>query len=225
MEKIIVFGASGFIGKYLLEELSKTGNYQVKGITGSSRDQIININNIEIIKADLLNPDTLENILETGCIVINLVYIWNANEENYIAIKNLLDACKTAKIKLLIHCSTAAVVGRVSDNIITEDVYCKPVTQYGINKLAIEQTILETSRGNFRTIILRPTSVYGPGGEPLKKLANDLLNGLKIKNYLKSCLFGRRRMNLVHVKNVVAAIIFIILQENNINGEIFNAAI
>ena len=121
----------------------------------------------------------------------------------------------------LIHCSTAAVVGRVPDDQISESTACRPMTEYGITKLKIEKMILDSGGWNGGTAILRPTAVFGPGGEPLKKLTYDLLNGNRTRNYLKSCLFGRRRMNLVHITNVVEAIQFLIKRPGCLEDEIF----
>jgi nucleoside-diphosphate-sugar epimerase len=63
--------------------------------------------------------------------------------------------------------------------------------------------------------------VLGAGGEQLKRLAADITGGARWKNYLKSCLFGRRRMNLVPVENVVAAIIFLIGHPAPFGGSTF----
>ena len=51
------------------------------------------------------------------------------------SIKNLLEACKAADARQLIHCSTAAVVGRTPDSVVNENSPCCPVTNYGITKL------------------------------------------------------------------------------------------
>jgi nucleoside-diphosphate-sugar epimerase len=90
-----------------------------------------------------------------------------------------------------------------------------------MTKFKIEQDIISFAKGHYDAVILRPTSVFGIDGEPLKKLANDICRGNRWKNYLKSCLFGRRRMNLVHIANVVAAIIFVIRYDQRLGSEIF----
>lgn len=177
---------------------------------------------MEVIKGDLSEPESLHGFLECDCTVINLAYLWGASEAvNLEAMANLLDACKAAGIRRLIHCSTAAVVGRATDDLITEDTPCHPVTEYGVTKLRVEQAIMAAARGYFDVAILRPTSVFGPGGSPLKKLAGDLVSGSRLGNYLKSCLFDKRRMNLVSVANVVGAIIFIMCRDEDFCGEIF----
>lgn len=171
---------------------------------------------------DLRDAESLRLFLEPDCTVVNLVYLWNGGElENVAVTKNLLEACKLGQVRRLIHCSTAAVVGRAPDNDVTENTVCRPITEYGITKLKIEKIIVDAADGNFDAAILRPTGVFGPGGEPLRRLAGDLVNGSRFRNYLKSCLFGKRRMNLVHISNVVAAITFLIERPEHLRGEVF----
>ena len=167
--------------------------------------------------------DSLRELIEPGCTVVNLAYLQGAGEaENLDACASLLAACRAANVRRLIHCSTASVVGRTPDSAITEDTPCRPVTEYGITKLEVERAILEGAYGHFEAAILRPTAVFGAGGENLKKLVRDLTIGNRLRNYLKSCLFGNRRMNLVYVANVVAAILFLVNYKGELVGEVFN---
>ncbi len=222
---IAITGASGFIGKFLESQLLEMDGYEIRVL---SRDIERDLSkekfghDVKMFEGDLCDQDSLKGFLVTGCVVVNLVYLWNAGEaQNLSCTHNLLAACKAAGVARLIHCSTAAVAGRTANDLIDEETQCLPVTEYGTTKLKIEQDIIEYAKGNFEAIILRPTSVYGIEGEPLKKLAADITGGSRWKNYLKSCLFGRRRMNLVHVANVVAAILFIIRYDASLDGEIY----
>jgi|CXWL01.1.fsa_nt_gi nucleoside-diphosphate-sugar epimerase len=225
MNIIALIGASGFIGKHLVAELLKNENYRIKllsRVNTSEQEGVTWPAKVEIIQGDLMNDQSLCGFLEPNCIVINLAYLWDQDQMvNLAATKNLLDACKLAKVRRLIHCSTMDVVGRTPDEWITEKTECRPISAYGITKLKLEQLIASSAKGNFDAAFLRPTAVFGPGGMNLEKLANDLTTKNRLKNYLKSCLFDRRRMNLVNVANLVAAIIFLINLTEIFNGEIF----
>jgi nucleoside-diphosphate-sugar epimerase len=177
---------------------------------------------VEIVRGDLLEPPSLDGFLEAGCTVINLVYLWGEPEEvNLLAIGNLLAVCKSVKVSRLIHCSTADVAGRTPDRRVTESSPCRPVTPYAMCKLRVENAVLSASRDGYEVAVLRPTAVFGPGGQNLRKLAHDLVNGSRLRNDFKSALFGRRRMNLVCVDNVVAAIAFLANPALALQGEIF----
>lgn len=225
MQTIAITGASGFIGKHVVAELLSRGGYEIRIL---SRDTLRDSREggfgqgVDVFEGDLSDPDSLKGFLMPGCIVINLVYLWNAGEAlNLVCIHNLLAACKDAKVARLIHCSTAAVAGRAPNDLVDEQTQCLPISEYGTTKLRIERDIIGFTKGYFDAVILRPTSVFGIDGEPLKKLADDIVGGSRWKNYLKSCLFGRRRMNLVHVTNVVVAIIFLTRYTGRFESEIF----
>lgn len=225
MQTIAITGASGFIGKNLVSELIRMGGYEIRVL---SRNRLRDLRegrfdqDIGIFEGDLSAPESLKDFLVQDCIVINLVYLWNAGEaSNLECTNNLLAACNDAKVARLVHFSTAAVAGRAFGNLINEKTPCLPITEYGKTKLRIEKSIVDFKKNDFDAVILRPTSVFGVGGDPLKKLSNELIGGPRYKSYLKSCLFGRRRMNLVHVTNVVAAAIFLIEYADRLDDEIF----
>lgn len=222
MGTVAITGASGYIGKHLVAQLRQRGDVRIKVLTrsrGRSPGVFDFGANVEVVEGDLHVPESLHNFLEPDCTVVHLAYLQGGGEtENLGATANLLQACRVAGIRRLIHCSTAAVVGRVPDNLITEDTTCNPVSEYGITKLKIENAVLDAGTGLFDVVILRPTSVVGPEGGSLKKLAADLIARKDIRNYLKACLFSKRRMNLVHVDNVVAAIVFTIEYPSYFSG-------
>lgn len=177
---------------------------------------------VEVVPGDLREPASLDGFLEPGCTVINLVYLWaETDEANLSAIRNLLAACKSAKVSRLVHCSTADVAGRTPDRRVTESSSCRPLTSYAVTKLKVENAVLSASRDGYEVAVLRPTAVFGPGGQNLKKLAHDLVNGQRLHNNFKSALFGQRRMNLVYIDNVVAAIAFLVNPALALQSEIF----
>ena len=223
---IAITGASGYIGRHLVAELARLGGHEIRVLSRSGNgtpDQwLAQGSNVKVIAGDLTDPDSLDSLVPPGGTVVNLAYMWNAGEAvNLRAIEGLISQCSKAGISRLIHCSTAAVAGRVAQALVSEEMECRPVTEYGMTKLKIEQAILAGASGRFDAAILRPTAVFGPDGEPVKKLATDLVAGNRLKNYAKSCLFGRRQMNLVHVSNVVAALMFMVRYPAALDGEVF----
>ncbi|MES2510147.1 MAG: NAD(P)-dependent oxidoreductase [Pseudomonadota bacterium] len=222
---VAITGASGYIGKHLVAQLRQLGDVRIKVLSRSSRrvgDQTKYGAGVEVTVGDLHLPASLQGFLEPDCTVVHLAYLQSGGEaDNLRATATLVEACRSVGVRRLIHCSTAAVVGRTSDDTVTEETPCKPYSEYGVTKLKIEQAILQASDGAFDIVVLRPTSVFGPEGGSLKKLVADLIARKNFRNYLKSCLFARRRMNLVHVDNVVASIVFTIRHEQPFGGAIF----
>jgi nucleoside-diphosphate-sugar epimerase len=225
LKTIAITGASGFIGSHLVQALLRQGGNRIKILSRPAHFESARAAfppEVEIVRGDLLEPASLDEFLEADCTVVNLVYLrGDAEEANLSAIHNLLTACRSAKVSRLIHCSTADVVGRTADRRVTESSPCRPVTSYAISKLKVEDAVLSASRDGYETAVLRPTAVFGPGGQNLKKLAHDLVNGSRLRNDFKSVFFGRRRMNLVYVDNVIGAITFLANPAVALRGEVF----
>ncbi|MFH1094161.1 MAG: NAD-dependent epimerase/dehydratase family protein [Candidatus Omnitrophota bacterium] len=223
MNDVVVVGATGFIGRYLIASISCQKEIKFRVLVHrNTPEDLFNKDNITVIRGDLLRLGTLDKLCEKNAIVINLVYLRNQScQDNLAANNNLLEACVKAKISRFIHCSTTAVFGKVSSDVVTENTKCDPINEYEITKLQIEEAVLKRASSAFDAVILRPTAVFGPGGKNLLKLANDLRSGNKIANYLKACLYNMRKMNLVSVHNVVAAIKLLMQTDKKINREVF----
>jgi nucleoside-diphosphate-sugar epimerase len=223
MQVVAITGASSFIGTHLLEHLSLCSDFHLKLLVNRNLNvSLQESKNVSITQGNLLDCRTLNGFVEKGCIVINLAYLsGRPSAENLAAINNLVEACSKAKIKRLIHCSTAVVSGSASTDRVTENTPNKPLQEYEVTKCRIEKTILEKSEGLFETVILRPTAVFGKGGRNLVQLMDSLMCGNQFINYLKSCIYQYRRMNLVYIDNVVSAIEYFIRTDQNIKGETF----
>jgi nucleoside-diphosphate-sugar epimerase len=178
--------------------------------------------NLTIVEGDLTKPETLVDFLLPGCTVINLAYGFDlTSAENVRAAENLIEICKKINVKRLIHCSTASVFGSNHEDFVSEESPCEPQTEYGVAKLLIEQILQDGASGCVEFTNLRPTSVFGERGPALTKLIGSLKNDSILLNYLKSCLFNKRRLNLVSVDTVVAAILFVVNQKQNVAGQTF----
>lgn len=226
MNTVVIIGASGFIGRHLVARLIRSGDKRIRVLSRSGQQNwpVGECGSVvEVVRGDLSDQASLQKLLEPDCTVVSLAYLQGEGEEKNLAVcANLLMASETAKILRLIHCSTGSVVGNSTDTPITENSSCQPMSEYGVTKLKIERAILEAAQGCFEATILRPTAVFGSGGENLKKLVKDLLTGSCWQNYLRSCVFGMRRMNLVYIANVVDAILFLMNYKGNLSGEVFN---
>ncbi len=220
LEVIVVIGASGFIGQHLLPILAATKGVEVRILVHQQKTGVLS--NIVFVKGSLLEPHTLDELIKPGCTVINLAYLSSLSiQDNLDAITNLAEACTKKRIKRLIHCSTAVVAGRILGNFIDENTVCNPVSEYEKTKFKLENILLEKSLNTFEIVILRPAAVFGPKGKNLLKLANSLTKSGVLVNYVKSCLFGHRSMNLVCVGNVAAALIFLMETDKKIDRETF----
>ena len=174
------------------------------------------------MRGSLFERESLLPLLEPDCVVVNLAYLGSGSEaENLLAAQNLIAVCRERKVRRIIHCSTAVVVGQTTSNVVTEQTPPQPQTAYELAKYKLEKLFLEQASDFCEVVLLRPTAVFGPGGKNLLKLADDLNYQSPLINYLKSSLFGKRRMNLVSIDNVIAALELLIFSDKNLNRETF----
>ena len=221
MSTICVIGGSGFLGSHLLKFLETDDHLKVKVLSRKPTERFPHMTQGQIIEGDLLNVNSLSGFLEPGSVVVNLAYLTNrSNEDNLQAARNLAEACTRAGIRRLIHVSTAVVAGRCPEDEVEEDTLCQPVTSYEKVKLEIEQILFDRLAGRCRVTVLRPTEIFGAGGAGLVRLAAQVCDAAPIVR-LKCALFGRRRLHLIFVDNVVAAIIFMAFADKGVDGECY----
>ena len=220
--KVCIFGATGFLGRHLLKALSKEPGVNIKALTRDKSKLEKFPVNVQAVEGDLLDLDSLAGFIEPGSIVINLAYLSSEPRKiNIKAVENLSTACLKEGAARLVHCSTAVVVGHVKDNVITEKTACFPITEYEKTKFEIEELLLERLEDKCEIVIARPTAVFGEGGKNLLKLANELTNDSRLIRMVKISLYSKRKLNLVYIENVEAAIWFMAKLDGDISGEGF----
>jgi nucleoside-diphosphate-sugar epimerase len=111
-------------------------------------------------------------------------------------------------------------VGRNHADLIDESSAAEPVTTYEATKLAVDETLRLETRGT-ELVIVRPTAVFGPGGQNLLKLARETAEHTMVPRYLRACLQGFRRMNLVSVEAVCAALSHVATLRGSHEYEVF----
>ncbi len=223
LNSVTILGGSGFIGRHLIRKLSKQMNTDLKVLI--HRNEINHLDfpgPVRFIKGDILDKDTLLKVIKPGETVVNLVRLAPESRHLYSkVIECIASVCAERHARRLIHCSTVNVVGNFTGNHISENTPCNP--KGGINRLnlELEKELRINASGRFDMVILRPTLVFGVGGQNLKKMIKELKAKHWLLKYLRSCLNFNRRMNLVGVDNVVEAIGFLIKTDEPINQKIF----
>jgi nucleoside-diphosphate-sugar epimerase len=222
MTSLGIIGGTGFIGKHFCRKLEGELRYTVRILTRHTQLSSKWPANTKPFIGDLLDIESLKNFIRLNSIVINLSYLSDkSDEDNIQAAKNIAEACSEKRISRLVHCSTAMVVGRTKEPIVDENTICFPLTSYEKTKLEIENILIDRLRGKTEVLIVRPTAVFGPEGKNLIKMAKNLTTKAPLITSLKTSLYFKRRMNLVCVENVVAAIIFLTQIQHCLNGEHF----
>jgi nucleoside-diphosphate-sugar epimerase len=227
MKKILLTGASGFIGGYLAEE-AVLRNYELYAcVRKTSNPQYLLDPRISFIELDLLDvPDMEKKIAEAP--VFDYV-IHNAGltkglkkenyfESNYLATRNLIDVLiRLKKVpEKFIYMSSLAAYGPgipSQPHPVKSSDTPGPLTHYGKSKLEAER-YLESLKG-FPYIIIRPTVVYGPREK-------DLLTVFKLINLHLEVFVGfkRQAFTFVYVRDLVKAV-FQLMEANVVNKGYF----
>lgn len=217
---VCVTGAGGFIGAHLLSALSE------KGVTIRilSRSEVEHSKaGVETYIGDLIDRNSLVPFLAGADLLINLAHpaALVSDVEFSSAISNLAISAREACLKRVLHTSTAMVVGKSLGNVVDELSELRPVSAYERRKCLAETIIQEELSGTVDVGVIRPTAVFGSGSQNLLKLAATIIDGPVWRREVLRFVHGTRRMHLVNVDDVVAAICFFAFSERSLCGNVF----
>ncbi|HKL14725.1 MAG TPA: SDR family oxidoreductase [Balneolaceae bacterium] len=111
MTKILVAGASGYLGKHILEELENWGISSIALVRSVQKLDGIRPETTEVVEAEVTKPETLRRICEGVDVVISTVGITRQqdgltyNEVDFQANMNLLTEAKSAGVRKFIYIS------------------------------------------------------------------------------------------------------------------------
>jgi nucleoside-diphosphate-sugar epimerase len=172
--KIFLTGASGFVGSHLIESLIAEGHELVchfrtpQAINGESHS------NPEVWSGNLNDVEDLSKKLQGLDVVIHCaaeMKLWNSEksllETNVFMTKNILESSRRAGIKQLIYMSDASIAKNpLGQNLNISESRALPSLQnfpYSHSKSQAEQWVLEAGDETFRTLSLRPATIWGRG--------------------------------------------------------------
>ncbi|AGK59146.1 NAD-dependent epimerase/dehydratase [Hyphomicrobium denitrificans 1NES1] len=170
--RILVTGASGFIGKHLVRSLSESG-YLVRA--AARQPVIFDDPNVEgIALGDMSRSFAAEYVVRGVDAVIHAAGMAHARagipDAAYTAInvdatRQLARAARAARVKRFVLISSVrAQVGASHDGVVTEATPASPTDAYGRSKIAAEAITAELLAGSgTHWTVLRPVLVYGPG--------------------------------------------------------------
>lgn len=168
--RVVVTGASGFIGGHLAERLLRLGAQVRLLVRRPERVAALAAAGAEVVRGDLTVPASLNGCCEGGDVVFHSAawlgtpyareVAWAVNVEGTRAV---MREARRAGVRRFVHLSTIAVYGPVRAGVVGEDhPLGGAVEPYGESKIASEAAAREAA-GDVELVIARPGMVYGPG--------------------------------------------------------------
>lgn len=217
MASILVTGASGFIGSFIIEEALKRKFGVWAGIRSSSSKEYLCERQIHFLELNFAHPNELKAQLSgyKGThakfdYIVHCAGVTKCKDKgefdrvNYLQTKYFIDTLRELNMipQQFIYISTLSVFGPICEKEyrpIKESDQPAPNTAYGLSKLKAELYI--ESIPGFPYVIYRPTGVYGP------RETDYFLMAKSIKNHIDfSVGFRRQDITFIYVKDIVRAI-------------------
>ena len=212
---VAIFGATGFVGKYLLEELKKHDYNAQMLIRKGSENKIDISSNHKIILGDISNKDAIKQTLKDADAIIYTIGIIREFKRKNITfdylhhqgIKNVIEEAEKLKIKRFVLMSANGVK--------------KEGAKYQTSKYLGEMALINS---NLNWTIFRPSLIFGDSDgrdEFCAQLKKDMLSlPFPAPLFHKGLLpfnAGQFKMSPIHVKNVASFFVKSIKMDNTFN--------
>ncbi|HBJ76682.1 MAG TPA: NAD-dependent dehydratase [Porphyromonadaceae bacterium] len=215
--KILITGAGGFIGSFLVQEAIERGFEVWAGVRSTTKKDYLQWEGLHFIDLDFSHKEHLFKQIEEckedfggwDYIIHNLgktkeSYEGEFMEVNYVFLRNFVEVLQETNVqpKQFVYMSSLSSYGLEKENgkrPIEESQKQNPYSKYGKSKLLSEQFL--QSQKNFPYTILCPTGVYGPREKDYFLMIKCIQWGMDIRIGLKE-----QQLTFIYVKDLVRAI-------------------
>lgn len=236
--KYLVTGAEGFVGSYLVREITQGSGSELLGLGMNPKNtdfpfpyKVCDIQDIQSLQQvfESYSPDVLFHLAGQTFVPRSIENPEETLLINVAGTLNILECFKRSGKKVkLIYVSSSEVYGNIKEEQlpVSESLLPSPVNPYASSKLAAETYCLQYSRSyqNIETVIARPFNHIGIGQNPnfvVPNFCKQVLENIS-KNVSSEILVGdlTPTRDFLHVKDVLKA--YILLANKGMSGEIYN---
>lgn len=226
--KILVTGATGFVGNALSLRLKALG-HEVLG-TGRNLEagQMLQEQGIHFAACDLRQPDAIADLCQHQDIVFHCAALsapWGKYtafyQANVMGTLHVIQGCMEHNIQRLIHVSTPSIYFDEQDRMnVKEDdpLPPKPISLYAKTKLMAEGFVDQAHENGLNVVTIRPRAIFGPG-DP--SIFPRLLKRLE-RGQLRIIGEGDNVADLTYIDNVVDALVLCMDSGQHTLGKKYN---
>jgi len=169
--RILITGATGFIGGYLAESLINDGHNVKALVRKNSNSNVLNNIGAEIVYGDITDFENVYKSVNNCDLIFHLAALTShhkANKKDYINVningtKNILRASVHHSPKKVVYCSSTGIFGMIEKPYVDENSKTYPNSPYRETKLLAEKEALKFHKQNKLPVVsARIGSVYGP---------------------------------------------------------------
>jgi nucleoside-diphosphate-sugar epimerase len=219
--KILVTGATGFIGKRLAERLVLEGHDVI--CTGRRLVALGKLlPDVKALYLDIENKESIKNIFrrEKPDIVFHCAALVVSNSisrlmrANRDGTRNLFEACLSENIKKVVYLSSIAVISGNQQVPLTDDLPYAATNRYGQSKIEAEEIAISYRERGISVSVIRPVFVYGEDEPHLLGLMCRLARW----RLLPIIGNGKARIHLIDIDNLVDIMMIALSNEKAYKG-------
>jgi len=232
--KILVTGGAGYIGSVLTPELLSNG-HEVTVVDNFMYEQnslahVCYLSSLKIVRGDVRSRETMQSVLANHDVIIPLAaYVGaplcasdpvGARTVNKEAIEMMLELISPDQL-ILMPTTNSAYGSGDKNNFCTEDSTLNPISQYAIDKVAVEKMLMQHENA----VSFRLATVFGMSPRMrIDLLVNDFVYRAVHDRFV--VLFESHfKRNYVHIRDVVRVFMHALDNSSRMKGNIYNVGL
>mgnify|MGYP001426780624 FL=1 len=230
MKKILVTGGCGYKGSILIPKLLDKGYYVVCLDTQWFGSYLDKSENLEMVKSDIRNIDSLNlenvdsiihlaNVANDPAVELNPTMSW---EINVLAGQQLIDKAVRENVKHFIFASSGSVYGVKSEDRVTEELSLVPISTYNKTKMVAERVFMSYT-DKLKIHCIRPATVCGLSPRMRLDVAVNLLTFQALSRNQITVLGGSQVRPNIHIDDITDLYLHLLSNMNSIPSGFYNA--
>jgi UDP-glucose 4-epimerase len=232
-KRVIVTGASGFVGANLAHRLLRDGHdvhllvredytpWRIESIRSETHLHAVDLGNIETLTNVIgrIQPDWIFHLAAYGAYP-SQADLYKMVQTNVVGTVNLVEACMKVGFEAFINTGSSSEYG-FKDHAPSEKEWLEPNSHYAVTKASATLFCRYTAQfKNVHLVTLRLYSVYGPYEEPTRLIPTLILRGLR--GGLLSLVNPSVAHDFIYIDDVIEAYVLAASVSGQEPGAIYN---